>query len=51
MVLETHMKLCMAEPDFHEKVGKMNQKRALNRGFWIYWSVVDIDNLNDGKKM
>ena len=39
MVLETHMKLCMAELDFFggkkftPKIGKMDQKWAKNRAF------------------
>ena len=39
MVLETHMKLCVTEPDFLEKIflaakiGKMDRKWAKNKAF------------------
>ena len=42
MVLETHVKLCVTEPDFSEKklfaqkIGKIDQKCAKNRVFLIY---------------
>ena len=48
MMLEIHMKLCMTEADFPEhfffapKIGKMDQKKAKNRVFWIYWKISSL---------
>ena len=48
MMLETHIKLCMTEPEFAEKkcfapkIGKMVQKWAQNRVFWIYWKLLSL---------
>ena len=47
MMLETHMKLCMAAGFsrkffFAQKIGKMGQEWAKNKGFLIYWEILSL---------